>query len=396
MAALVDRLGVSYAVFRTFCFCTQREEIFRVPLYRSRTVFEILRGVKAFLNLEVGLTRGVVSDFGRDSGNDSQAEKLKEIQRRLSEKTRSLRELRKQAASKDRELARLKKEATSSSGYRLGPDNLIWIFGMGRSGNTWLSSMMGSLSGHTIWSEPCIGQLFGTYYYDPKRDKQRKSSKFVLGDPVREIWLRAIRLFVLENVNDRFPDASIRHLVIKEQPGSEGAPLLMEALPESRMILLIRDPRDVVASNLDATSEGGWSYHRRKLDKARATRRDDGTDLKQASRLAEDYSKKVGKAKEAYEAHQGPKALIKYEQLREDTLGTMQRLYSSLGIEISEHEMARVVKEHSWENIPEENKGEGKFYRKGTPGSWREDLRAEEVRIVERTTAPLLKAFYGD
>ena len=367
-----------------------------MPLYRSRTVFEILRGVKAFLNLEVGLTRGVVSDFGRDSGNDSQAEKLKEIQRRLSEKTRSLRELRKQAASKDRELARLKKEATSSSGYRLGPDNLIWIFGMGRSGNTWLSSMMGSLSGHTIWSEPRVGQLFGTYYYDPKRDKQRKSSKFVLGDPVREIWLRAIRLFVLENVNDRFPDASIRHLVIKEQPGSEGARLLMEALPESRMILLIRDPRDVVASNLDATSEGGWSYHRRKLDKARATRRDDGTDLKQASRLAEDYSKKVGKAKEAYEAHQGPKALIKYEQLREDTLGTMQRLYSSLGIEISEHEMARVVKEHSWENIPEENKGEGKFYRKGTPGSWREDLRAEEVRIVERTTAPLLKAFYGD
>jgi hypothetical protein len=375
------------------CFAfARREEIFRMPLYRSRTVFEMVRGVKAFLNLEAGLTRGVVSDFGRDSGDDSQAEKLKEVQRRLREKTRNLKEVRKQAASKDRELARLKKGAISSSDYHLGPDNLIWIFGMGRSGNTWLSSMMGSLSGHAIWSEPCIGQLFGTYYYSPRQSRQRKSSKFVLGDPVREIWLSAIRLFVLENVNDRFPDASIRHLVIKEQPGSEGAPLLMEALPESRMILLIRDPRDVVASWMDARSEGSWGYHRKK---SRVTRID-GTDLKQASRFAKDYSKKVGKAKEAYEAHQGPKALIKYEQLREDPLGTMQRLYSSLGIEISEQEMVRVVEEHSWENIPEENKGEGKFYRKATPGSWREDLSAEEVRIVERTTAPLLKAFYGD
>ena len=359
-----------------------------MPLYRSRTVFEILRGVKAFVNLEVGLTRGMVSGFG----NHSQAEKLKAVQRRLRKKTQSLKEVRKQAASKDRELARLKKGATSNSDYYLGPDNLIWIFGMGRSGNTWLSSMMGSLSGHAIWSEPCVGELFGRYYYDPRQSRQRRSQKFVLGDPSRDIWLGAIRLFVLENVNGRFPDASIRHLVIKEQPGSEGAPLLMEALPESRMILLIRDPRDVVASWMDARSEGGWGYHRKK---SRVTGID-GTDLKQASRLAKDYSRKVSKAKEAYEAHQGPKALIKYEHLREDTLGNMQRLYSSLGIEISEQEMARVVEEHSWKNIPEEDKGEGKFYRKATPGSWREDLSAEEVRIVERTTAPLLEAFYGD
>ena len=376
-----------------------------MPLYRSRTVLEVARGVKAFLNLEAGLTRGEVPDFGHGGSTDaSRAEKLKEAQRRLREKTQSLREARRQAASKDRELARLKKRGASGSpdyqesvspGYHLKPENLIWIFGTGRSGNTWLSSMMGSLSGHAIWSEPRVGQLFGSFYYDPARNRQRKSSKFVLGDPSREIWLRAIRLFVLENVNSRFPDAGIRHLVIKEQPGSEGAPLLMEALPESRMILLIRDPRDVVASNLDALQEGGWSYRRRKLNKTQAARRDDGADLSRALRLAEDYSTKVSKAKEAYEAHQGPKALIKYEQLREDTLGTMQRLYSSLGIAISEQELARVVEGHSWENIPEEKKGEGQFYRKGTPGSWREDLSADEVRIVEQATAPLLNAFYG-
>ena len=213
-----------------------------------------------------------------------------------------------------------------------------------------------------------------------------------MGDPVREIWLSAIRLFVLENVNDRFPDASIRHLVIKEQPGSEGAPLLMEALPESRMILLIRDPRDVVASWMDARSEGSWGYHRKK---SRVTRID-GTDLKQASRLAKDYSKKVGNSKQAYELHKGPKAFVKYENLRADTVSVLEQICSALEVQVSSKEIARAIEKHSWENIPEEKKGQGKFYRKGIPGSWREDLSAEEVRIVERTTAPLLKAFYGD
>jgi hypothetical protein len=52
------------------------------------------------------------------------------------------------------------------------------------------------------------------------------------------------------------------------------------------------------------------------------------------------------------------------------------------------------VEEHSWENIPEREKGEGKFYRKATPGSWREDLTRRQAKAVERITAPLIEQFY--
>jgi hypothetical protein len=61
---------------------------------------------------------------------------------------------------------------------------------------------------------------------------------------------------------------------------------------------------------------------------------------------------------------------------------------------VDEGELERVVEKHSWANIPEGEKGEGKFHRKATPGGWKEDLTLEQAAIVEEATAPLLKEFY--
>jgi hypothetical protein len=164
-----------------------------------------------------------------------------------------------------------------------------------------------------------------------------------------------------------------------------GAFLLIEALPESRMILLVRDPRDVVASWVDADREGGWQNELSK-------ERDRPAVL--VDRRAEKYLQNVGEAKKAYDLHEGRKVLVRYEELRADALGTMRRIYSALKIPVDEEELLRAVKKHSWENIPEEEKGEGKFYRKATPGGWREDLTPEQVKRVEKITAPLLDELY--
>ena len=163
--------------------------------------------------------------------------------------------------------------------------------------------------------------------------------------------------------------------------------MLMEALQESRMILLVRDPRDVVASWVDAHREGGWKDGRRK-ETNRPRVPIDGR--------AKKYLQNVGEAKKAYDSHEGRKTLVRYEELRADALGTMKRIYSELGIPADEGELARAVEKHSWEKIPEEEKGEGKFYRKATPGGWREDLTPEQVETVESITAPLLKELYPD
>jgi hypothetical protein len=111
-------------------------------------------------------------------------------------------------------------------------------------------------------------------------------------------------------------------------------------------------------------------------------------------RRARTYLRDVEGGKRAYDVHQGSKVLVKYEDLRRDALNTMKRIYSGLEIRVDEEALARAVEKHSWANVPEKNKGKGKFYRQATPGGWREDLTPEQVQTVERITAPLLEEFY--
>ncbi|HEX6709150.1 MAG TPA: sulfotransferase [Rubrobacter sp.] len=279
---------------------------------------------------------------------------------------------------------------------RISPENLVWIFGSARTGSTWLGAMMADLKGHAWWHEPLVGYLFGHLYYERARAR-REDDHFILGGD-RDLWLGPVRRFVLDSASTRFPELIDKgYLVIKEPHGTLGAPLLTEALPESRMILLVRDPRDVISSKMDAAREGSWAEEaqkRRGQEKKNtsADRRPDAFVKSQARR----YVQLIDLAQQAYDSHNGRKVLVRYEDLRAEPLETMRRIYASLEIPVEEWDLARVVEKHAWENIPDRKKGSGKFYRKGSPGGWAEDLTPEQVEIVEGITAPILDRYYAE
>jgi len=271
------------------------------------------------------------------------------------------------------------------------PHNIVWIFGSGRTGSSWLSRMMASLPGHSRWNEPAVGLLFGYLYYVPGGNRHEKRH-FILANHHRKIWIGAARALVLDSASARFPERVVGGYVVAKEPhGSIGAPLIMEALPESRMILLVRDPRDVVASALDAHKPGSWSTAVRGRSEARVEKHPD----RFVSNRARLYLRDIQRSQQAYEAHKGRKVLVRYEDLRVDTLGTMKHIYSALEMRFDVSKLARSVETHSWENIPEEKKGEGKIFRKATPGGWKADLTPKQVRIVNKICRPLLKEFYG-
>jgi hypothetical protein len=324
----------------------------------------------------------------------------KSMRERLAEKNERLRMLRNRLEEKDRELAGLRtKLAGVEAGAEISgikPESVVWIFGYGRTGSTWLSSMMKEIASHTVWFEPCVGELFGDYYYLRARDGQRRGKHFILGIQ-RETWIKPMRSFVLAVADARFPEViGGGYLIIKEPHGSVGAPLLMEAFPESCMILLVRDPRDMVASALDAYKKGNWAFEHTHKDgqeeAALATEQPDAFVKMKAGK----YRQHVGNAKRAYEAHKGRKILIRYEDLRFDTLETMKSMYSALEIPVKDDELALAVEKHAWESIPENEKGPGKFYRKAKPGGWKEELTKDQIRTIEEVTNPIIKEFYGD
>jgi len=110
---------------------------------------------------------------------------------------------------------------------------------------------------------------------------------------------------------------------------------------------------------------------------------------------ARTYQGDIRLTEQAYEAHEGRKVLVRYEDLRADTLGTMKRIYSTLEIPVDERELARVIEKYSWENIPKDKKGAGKIRRKASPGGWREDLTPKQIEIIEKETAQILDQFYA-
>lgn len=115
----------------------------------------------------------------------------------------------------------MRKEPAQNDGRHGGinPENIVWIFGAGRSGSTWLMRMMAEMPRTSFWNEPKVGNLFGKFY-DEAQVGEHNARNFILGEPAREGWIPLIREFVLGSIDYRRPRMGPRSylVIIKEPP----------------------------------------------------------------------------------------------------------------------------------------------------------------------------------
>lgn len=276
---------------------------------------------------------------------------------------------------------------------------LAWIMGSPRSGSTWLQQLM-SGDGVTTWQEPLIGAHLGllssgAFALDPRKALEqprasdiRTDDRYFFSPAHARAWRPALRRLLLARAASQVPAASSL-CVVHEPNGSEGADIIMSALPKSFLVFLLRDGRDVVDSTLDARKKGSWA------DTAFGGVGEDVAGSRRTQLLEEEayrWATRTATVARAFDNHDPARRVrVRYEDLLADTAGELRRIYEVLPIGVPADLDARVER-LSFASIPADQRGSGQFHRAASPGLWRTNLSADEQRRCTEIMGPVLSA----
>jgi hypothetical protein len=273
-------------------------------------------------------------------------------------------------------------------------DRLAWILGSSRSGSTWLLRMLSALDPVVPIDDPHLGHHLGVWRPIPlawataeemprlttlwtvKRGKQ----SYFFSDRYREQWAPALRDLVVTRFDAQVHDVAgetADPVVVVKEPGSHVADLIFSLFPDSRLIFLVRDGRDVVDSWIDAYTRGSWA-----LDEGAYPLAPEGR-LDMVRWLSTVWTYRIAVVQAAYERRVGSaRVMLRYEDLLADPAKQLGRVCDTVGILASERRLAEIAGRHAYDAVSDDDKGEGKEVRSAKPGGWRANLTAEEQRAM--------------
>jgi len=260
--------------------------------------------------------------------------------------------------------------------------NIVFVVGCPRSGTTWVQKL---LAAHAQIKTGQESDLFALYVGPQLRAwrnnlDQSENSRGGLGlacyhremefMDILRTYLDALLAPMVAGLNDGelFVEKSPAHALFLNE--------IMELLPESRIIHVLRDPRDVVASLMAASKSWGKSWAPGNAAHATMT-----------------WLSHVRSARTAAQtAPCGHFLETTYELLYSSPHEELKKMMDFLGLSWSEANLAQAIEANSAENIlrtggtPIQVRGEfggsggrvasepSGFLRKARPGAWRNDL----------------------
>jgi len=280
-------------------------------------------------------------------------------------------------------------------------NRLVWIFGSSRSGSTWLLRMLSEADGVVPIADPHLGHHLGVWRPIPLAwaaspdppdlttllELKKEQPGYFFAERYRDHWWEPLKGLI----EARFEAQAADHLngfrgeptIVVKEPGSHVAGLLTELFPDSTMIFLLRDGRDVIDSWLDAYQDGSWAIPEGAFPVAPWGR------LALVRWLAEVWVFRTAEVRRAYEARDpGRRGLVRYENRRADTPRVLEKICTAIGLPAGSAD--RIAERHSFEQVPAGERGEAKAIRSASPGRWRENLTAGERRAAEEIMGPTL------
>ena len=267
--------------------------------------------------------------------------------------------------------------------------------------------MLGELDRVVAVNEPQIGYYLGPFACDGPgvrasaldvttftvRRLQADRNHQFFANSYRHVWEPLLEQLLTERFRAHAqrvkPEVPLNEVsvVVKEPNGSQSADIIMSAQPSARLVFLLRDGRDVVDSLVAGAAEGAWA----------TTSFPGVVGIPEAERLdfvessAYKWLWQTEVVQEAFAAHSGPKMVLRYEDLRSDTYGRMTELIDWLGLQVDADRIRSLVEAHTFEKIPDEQRGPKQFFRAATPGAWRKNLRQIEQERVDEILGPKLR-----
>ena len=257
--------------------------------------------------------------------------------------------------------------------------NLVWIFASPRSGTTWLGARLlaerflmidepkiGSHLGFSRLGKNTIGDLISL----ENREDYFFSNQF------KDTWKYFLRKLILNRIYAQIRDTR-KKIIIKEPNGSIGADMISDCLPNSKIIILLRDGRDIVDSLVDAFSEKGWLAKKGGMALSVDNR------LEYIKQQSNRWKNLVNILLKIQKIHpKGNRILIKYEDLLGETFKVLKNIFQFLNIKFDDNEIKEIVEKHSYKNIPSEVKGKGMAIRSASPGKWKRNFNEDEKEMM--------------
>jgi LPS sulfotransferase NodH len=360
-----------------------------VPIFEYRTAFEIARNLKAFLNLEVGLSR----NGSRDAGSQRPA-----------------------AGEEPNGLGAGSTAARSAT--RGATDEAVTVFflvGRSKSGTSWLMRLFNSHPEILCRGE---GKFFGrgksnALHGALSRSKELKRwlahNPWTLRDEdpnLDDIVANTINYLMQEKLRK-----TNKRIVGDKSPFT--TPGMIEEIssvcPGAKVVHIVRDGRDVAVSSVhhqwnNAIDQGG----RRKLSREKVAKREAYRKAPEAfgasgesifagehvAQIARSWSTSVSKAMADAALLGDNYCQVRYEDLLAEPVGEVMRLLEFLGAD-SDVEVARgCVQAASFEQLSggrtQGEEASSSFYRKGIAGDWKNHFSEEDRRVFKEEAGELL------
>jgi len=366
-----------------------------MPVFNSHTAFEIARGVKAFLNLEAGLTRNGLLDPQVSRDKDEEISRLRA------------------------ELARLRSAPRpASSSTEEAP--IFFLIGRSKSGTSWLMRL---LNFHP--EILCRGE--GMFFdKDSPRSLLRALSRSeeVQTWLARSPWTRQtpdeglksmLGTFVSRAMMQRLEGARGRvgtKRIVGDKSPFKSANTVKDIgtfCPGAKVVHIIRDGRDVAVSSAhhrwnNATDVGG---HRNltpdQVAKREAYRSDPSAFLAtgesifaegHVAEIARSWKESVGGTVENAASLGENYYELRYEDLLAEPIAEVRRLLGFLGADSGEKVAKECVEAASFEQLSggraQGEEDSSSFYRKGIAGDWKNHFSEEDKRVFKEEAGKLL------